>query len=87
MVAQGKGVARFSGSYPNQQNCRDSGRAEARAIGPTRNGPATDGTGAPLVNRAGSILIQGPGRGQARRSGRDVADKRRAFVLEAGNHR
>jgi len=31
MVAQGHGMARFSGSYPNQQNCRDSGRAEACA--------------------------------------------------------
>jgi len=60
MVAQGTGMARFSGSYPNQQNCRDSGRAEARAIGPTRNGPATDGTGAPLANRAGPIVIQDP---------------------------
>jgi hypothetical protein len=60
MVAQGHGVARFSGCYPNQRNCRDSGRAEARALAPSRNGRATGGTGAPLANRADLILTQRP---------------------------
>jgi hypothetical protein len=85
MVAQGTERLGSRGVTPTSRTAATAAEPKPVPLALLATGPATDGTGAPLANRASPILMQGPSRGQARRSGGPRAE-RAILGLQAGNH-